>query len=124
MSECAELAERFFEAYNRQDFDLVESMIEPELDFGHFNRGFTVTKRSELVDGLRYFAANVAPDRRFTFERSTAAGNVVVREAWWEGTSRTPLPGIVDPAGPFRLRLCSVLRFNDAGRIVEWKDHG
>jgi hypothetical protein len=34
------------------------------------------------------------------------------------------LPGFADAGGTIMLKFCTVLRFDDNGIIVEWKDYG
>lgn len=51
-------------------------------------------------------------------------GNTVIREGWYVGTPQVDLPGFGDAGEGFRLKFCSVMRFDDAGTLVEWKDYG
>lgn len=125
MTEVAQAAERLIQAYNAKDFDALEQLIAPDIDFAHFNRDFVLTDRKALLDVLRGFAASFVPDRRFEApERVTVAGNIVVREAWYAGTAAIDLPGFGAAGEAFRLKFCSIMRFDDAGILVEWKDHG
>lgn len=125
MADPAAAAERLIQAYNAKDFEAMEALIAPDLDFAHFNRDFKMTSRSELVDVLRAFAASYVPDRRFEApERVIVSGNLVVREAWYAGTAAVDLPGFGTAGEGFRLRFCSVMRFDDDDILVEWKDHG
>lgn len=125
MTDFSAASERLIQAYNSKDFDLLESLLDPDLDFAHFNRDFVLTGRQALLDILRQFASTFIPDRRFeTAERITVSGNIVVREAWYAGTPAVDLPGFGMAGEAFRFKFCSVMRFNDAGILVEWKDHG
>lgn len=125
MTQAAEAAERLIAAYNAKDFDAMGRIMAPDIDFAHFNRDFVLTSRDDLLDVLRGFAANYVPDRHFEApERVTAVGNIVVREAWYVGTAAVDLPGFGSAGEAFRLKFCSVMRFDDAGFLVEWKDHG
>lgn len=125
MANFADAAERLIDAYNAKDFESLEHMISPSIDFAHFNRDFVLTDRKSLLDVLRGFASSMVPDRRFdTPERVTVAGNIVVREAWYAGTAAVDIPGFGAAGETFRLKFCSVMRFDDAGILVEWKDHG
>lgn len=124
MVDVASAAARLIEAYNAKDFDALEPMIAPDIDFAHFNRDFVLTSRSALLDVLRGFPAYV-PDRHFERpERVTVAGLIVVREAWYVGTAAVDLPGFGAAGEAFRLKFCSVMRFDENGILVEWKDHG
>lgn len=125
MADPEAAAERLIQAYNAKDFEAMEAMIAPDLDFAHFNRDFKMSSRSELLDVLRAFAASYVPDRRFEApERVIVSGNLVVREAWYAGTAAVDLPGFGTAGEAFRLKFCSVMRFDDDDILVEWKDHG
>lgn len=125
MTVATVVAERLIAAYNAKDFDGMAQMMAPDIDFSHFNRDFVLTSRDALLDVLRAFAASYVPDRHFEApERVTAVGNIVVREAWYVGTAAVDLPGFGAAGEAFRLKFCSVMRFDDAGILVEWKDHG
>ena len=118
-------AEALIAAYNRKDFDAMAEMIAPDLDFAHFNRDFALGSRDELMGILRQFAADFIPDRQFeAAERVTEAGDIVVREGYYTGTPAVDLPGFGAQGEAFRLKFCSVMRFNADGILVEWKDHG
>lgn len=125
MVDVAAAAERLVKAYNDKDFDALEALIAPTIDFAHFNRDFVLTDRAALLEVLRGFAASYVPDRHFeASERVTVAGAVVVREAWYVGTAAVDLPGFGNAGEAFRLKFCSVMRFDEHGILVEWKDHG
>lgn len=125
MADPAAAAERLIEAYNRKDFDALEAMIAPDLDFAHYNRDFILSSRDALLDVLRNFASTYVPDRRFEpVERVTTSGSIVVREGWYAGTAAVDLPGFGAAGEAFRLKFCSVMRFDDNDVLVEWKDHG
>lgn len=125
MVDVAAAAERLIQAYNAKDFDVLEGLIAPDIDFAHFNRDFVLRDRQALLDVLRAFAATYVPDRHFEKpERVTVAGDIVVREAWYVGTAAVDLPGFGAAGEAFRLKFCSVMRFDSAGVLVEWKDHG
>jgi len=125
MADPLAAAERLIQAYNSKDFSALEELIAPDIDFAHFNRDFVLNSRDALLEVLRGFASTYAPDRHFEpAERVTRAGNIVVREAWYAGTAAVDLPGFGAPGEAFRLKFCSVMRFNDNDILVEWKDHG
>ena len=125
MADAAACAERLIAAYNAKDFDALTGMIAPDLDFAHYNRDFALDSRDALMGVLRQFAADFIPDRRFEpAERVTVARDIVVREAWYAGTPAVDLPGFGAAGEPFRLKFCSVMRFDADGLMIEWKDHG
>jgi SnoaL-like domain len=121
----AAAAERFIGFYNAKDFDRLAAMASPNLDFAHHNRDFAFKNRDALLDVLRQFGSALAPDRKFLPpERVSVSGNVVVREAYWVATPQVDLPGFGTAGSKVRLKFCSVMRFDDNGILVEWKDHG
>ena len=121
----AAAAERFVGFYNAKDFERLAAMASPTLDFAHFNRDFAFQKLDALIEVLKQFANTLAPDRHFLpAERVTVSGNVVVREAYWVATAQVDLPGFAAAGGKIRFRFCSVMRFDDNGILVEWKDYG
>jgi hypothetical protein len=125
MTDFTAAAERFVAAYNAKDFDTMTAMVVPDLDFSHFNRDFVFDNWTGLRDVLNQFATTLVPDRKFLPpERVTAAGNIVMREAYYTGTAQVDLPGFADAGRTIMLKFCTVLRFNDAGLIAEWKDYG
>jgi len=125
MTDFKAAADRLIEAYNAKDFDELEKLIVPELDFAHFNRDFAFDSRDGLLGVLRQFASQLMPDRHFLKpERVTVAGNLVIREGYYTGTLKADLPGFGATGDTVMLKFCSVLRFSDDGRLVEWKDYG
>uniref|UniRef100_UPI0035CC48CC nuclear transport factor 2 family protein n=1 Tax=uncultured Sphingomonas sp. TaxID=158754 RepID=UPI0035CC48CC len=125
MVDLAAAADRLIQAYNAKDFDGMATMIAPDLDFAHFNRAFVLDSRDALLDVLKDFASRYVPDRHFEApERVSVCGDIVVREAWYAGTAAVDLPGFGAAGEAFRLRFCSVMRFDANGILLEWKDHG
>ena len=124
MTDFLATVDRLVAAYNAKDFDTVQSLLAPNVDFAHYNRAFAFDNRASAIDAIRQFADIIAPDRKMEpAERVTVAGTVVVREAYYSGTARFDIPDLA-PKGPFRFKFCSVFRFDHAGLIVEWKDYG
>ena len=125
MGRFADAADALVQAYNAKDFEAMSAGIAPDLDFAHYNRDFVLTSRDALLDVLRQFAETCVPDRHFDPpERVLEIGNMVVREAWYVGTAAIDLPGFGAAGEAFRLKFCSVMRFDDEAKLVEWKDFG
>lgn len=119
------ISEKFVDAYNRQDFDAMSAVMAPDIDFAHFNRDFEMHSRDELVGTLKAFAAEYFVERKFEKpEKLLVDGNTVVRIAWYAGKAKVDLPGFGAAGEAFRLKFCSVMRFDDQGVLVEWKDFG
>lgn len=125
MTDFAACAERLIDAYNAKDFDTLTSLVAPDVDMAHFNRGAAFSSAEELVGVMKIFADGLAPDRKFQpAERVTTSGNTVVREGYWTATATDDIPGFAAKDEAISLRLCSVMIFDDNGILVEWKDHG
>ena len=125
MPDFAAIADEFVNAYNSKDFGTMRRLSAPDLDFCHFNRDFAFRELDPLLQTLELFAGSLMPDRHFEApDRVTRAGNVVVREAWWTGTCAVDLPGFGTAGTRVRFKFCSILRFDDGGTLVEWKDFG
>lgn len=121
----AAAAEKLVAAYNSKDLVLMQSLVSPTLDFAHFNRDFAFDNSDGLFAVLRQFASTLVPDRHFLPpDRVTVSGNIVVREAYYAGTAQVDLPGFAQAGGKINLKFCSVLRFDENGLLVEWKDYG
>lgn len=124
-TDFAAAADRLIAAYNAKDFAAMRALVAADLDFAHFNRDFSFNNSDGLFEVLRQFASALVPDRRFLPpERVSVCGNLVVREAYYTGTAQVDLPGFAAAGGTIMLKFCSVLRFDDSGKLVEWKDYG
>lgn len=125
MVDFAELTERFFDYYNKGDFNSMREMMVQNIDFAHYNREVKFNNRDELIAVFPAFLENLIPDRRYTPpSRVNVSGNIVYREGVFTGTPTTYIPGFGQTGERFSLHFCSVLRFNDQGLVEEWKDHG
>lgn len=92
MTQGRAVVERLVSAYNHKDFDTLEALLAPNLDFAHFNRGFEFNDRGKILEVIRHFAAELVPDRRMEEAvRVTVSGNIVVREAYYSGTAAQTL---------------------------------
>jgi predicted ester cyclase len=118
-------SDAFIEAYNCKDFAAMEAMMAPNLDFAHFNRDFALASCAELLAILRQFATDLIPDRHFEPAKRVIEGDgYVIREAFYTGTPLVELTGFGPVGKVFRLKFCSVMRWNEDGILVEWKDYG
>jgi|SRR5215207_2252478 len=119
-------AERVISAYNSKDFDAMEGLVADDVDFAHFNRGLVFDNRQALMDAMRMFANDLLESRKFESpERVTTSGSICVREGYWTATPKVDLTAIGARAGEtVTLRFCTVMRFDNSGMLVEWKDHG
>jgi len=125
MTDFVAASNKLIAAYNAKDFVTLRSLLAPDIDMAHFNRNYAVKRREDLLETMEAFAASYMPDRLFQPpERVMASGNFVIRESYWCGTPTVDIPGFGTTGIEVRLRLCSVMRFNDNGILVEWKDYG
>jgi hypothetical protein len=122
--DLAALVEEAVDAYNAKDFDRYEKYFAEDLRFCHHNRGFGFDDRAALLETLRTFANDLMPDRRMgAATRLVQAGNVVVREQPWGGTTAVDVPGIADKGETVAWDLCSVYVF-DGDKVSEYHDYG
>ena len=121
---AAEIVEAYVDAYNAFDFDGMEALLAPQLDFQHYNRGFSFSSAAELVATLRTFAADYLPDRRLGPSlRTNVVGDTVYREQRWGGTLAVDLPGFGSKGDTLDDRLITVYTVRD-GQITEYYDYG
>jgi hypothetical protein len=125
MTDYVVASDRLIAAYNAKDFKTIRSVVAPDLEMAHFNRNFAVTRADDLLPVLEAFASTYMPDRHFEKpERITACGNFVIREGYWGGKPAVDIPGFGKAGERVRLKLCSVMKFDSDGVLVEWKDYG
>lgn len=119
----SEKVESLVSAYNARDIDAVAAMLSPDLKFFHFNHGF-VLDRDGLCAALRFFAEEAMPDRRMEpASRVIEAGDLVVREGYFTGTPKVDIP--FGKAGELvNIKVCTIFRLDDSGRVAEWTDYG
>ena len=125
MANPVELSDRVVAAYNAKDFAALRKLFHPELDFAHFNRGFAFSRSEELVQILEVFAGQLMPDRRMGApETVVSQGDTVVRVAYWSGVAKADIAGFGKAGDKIEVKLCSVMRFDAMGLLVQWKDFG
>ena len=125
MQDPITLSNQIVRAYNAADFDRLRTLMHPELDFAHVNRGFSFSTSKELIGVLELFAAQLMPDRKMSEpERVVAREDTAVRVARWGGTAQADIPGFGSAGDKVELTLCSIMRFDAQGLLVEWKDYG
>ncbi|OQV11093.1 SnoaL-like domain-containing protein [Cladophialophora immunda] len=121
-------ANRFFQAYNDQDFGTIESLFSDELQWGHHNR-FKGQGKPELVAFMKQFA-NTAPDRAFTDVMRWAVNNnnndgttLVFVEHSLKGTPAVDVESFGWKAGQAVTLETTSLLVVEGGKIVEWSDY-
>ena len=125
MQDPITLSNQIVRAYNAADFDRLRTLMHPELDFAHVNRGFSFSTSKELIGVLELFAGQLMPDRKMSEpERVVAREDTAVRVARWGGTAQADIPGFGSAGDKVELTLCSIMRFDAQGLLVEWKDYG
>jgi hypothetical protein len=125
MTDYVAASQRIVDAYNAKDFDMLRQLISPTVDMAHFNRDFATNKIDDLLAAMKVFAAELMKNRRFEKpDRVQQTGKMVVREAYWGGTPDVDIPGFGKRGEQLRAKLCSIMRFDDGGILVEWKDYG
>lgn len=125
MPDFVAAASRVFDAYNAKDFARLRKIISPSIDMAHFNRNYATNNLDQLIETMEVFAGQLMKNRQFErAERIQQIGNVVYREGYWGGTPDVDIPGFGKAGEKLRAKLCSVMRFDNAGVLVEWKDYG
>ena len=125
MTDIKQVALDFIAAYNAKDTQAMTNLVEDEVDFAHYNRGYRLTKWSELLALFPNFSERLSPDRHFTEPtRITVGDNVVLIESSFVGTAHEDIPDWAKAGETYDLKLCTIFGFSERGRINEWKDHG
>ena len=125
MKNVVELSNQIVAAYNAKNFVALRGQMHPAIAFAHFNRGFAFNDREALLQVLEMFAGQLMPDRRIgSPERLVAQGDTVVRVAVWAGTAQADIPGFGNAGDAISKKLCSFMRFDQDGLLVEWHDFG
>ena len=125
MNNVIELSNAIVRAYNAKDFTVLRGLLHPRLDFAHLNRGFACHNSEDLIQVLEQFANQLMPDRRMREPQQVLSqGDTAVRVAAWGGTAAVDIPGFAEAGDTVELVLCSLMRFDPQGLLVEWKDYG
>jgi hypothetical protein len=125
MTDYQACAARVIDAYNIKDFDTLRAAIAPDIKMAHFNRGASFERADDLIALMQAFGNDLMPDRKFEpAEGLHQCGNIIIREGYWGGTPTSDIPGFGAAGEQVRLRLCSVMTFDENGILVDWKDHG
>lgn len=125
MKDFAALSDGIVRAYNAKDFTALRGLMHPDLDFAHVNRGFAYQKSEDLIQVLELFAYQLMPHRRMKDpERVLVQNDTVVRVAGWGGVAAADVPGFGKAGDTIEIVICSLMRFDEQGLLVEWKDFG
>ncbi|NKQ54402.1 nuclear transport factor 2 family protein [Amycolatopsis sp. K13G38] len=118
-----EIAERFFDAYNRADTEAMGSLLADDLSFGHHNR-FRGTGKAKMLATFSHFADQI-PGRRYNpVLRFSAGPDFIFCEHTWTGVPKEDSTEWGWKAGEeFTGEVLTVLGFRD-GLITEWYDYG
>lgn len=116
--ESAELARRFVDACNRQQFDLFDDLLIE--DYVHHDPNLP----PELQRGRESYKQVIAmlygafPDLQGTIERVVAEGDKVVTQLRWRGTHRGELMGFPASGKPVDFGMIEIQRVA-GGKIAE-----
>ena len=125
MSDFVAASNRVMDAYNAKDFAALRRWLSPTIDMAHFNRNYAVNHIDDLMGAMELFAGQLMKNRKFeTPERIQHFGNVVIRASYWGGTPDADIPGFAKAGEPLRIKLCSIMRFDENQILIEWKDYG
>jgi steroid delta-isomerase-like uncharacterized protein len=115
-----DIARSMYDAFNRKDFDHIESICSDRLEWNDLASGQVFRGQN----GCRQYNedwSKAFPDGRIEVKNVVAAGDHVVVEFIGRGTQTGPMPksfGRIQPTNrKLELSFCDVLRFRD-GKIV------
>ena len=116
--------ESFRVAYNDVDLGALESLLSPDVSWGHKNR-FKGEGRDALIASIQDFARRM-PGRSFEKpSRFAVNGNLAFVEQTWHGTpTKSDASWGWEEGVPVTMGTCSLFVLSDDGRIQEWSDHG
>lgn len=125
MTNIKQVALEFIKAYNAKDFDRMSELVEEDIDFAHYNRGYKLDKWKDLLAIFPNFSERLSPDRHFGEPtRITVGDRVVIVESSFRGTTQEDIPNWANAGEKYDLKLCTIYGFSENGKINEWKDHG
>lgn len=123
MTAPLDIANRWIAAYNAKDFDILASLMSPDIHVEHHNRGALLHGAEAMLTVMRQFA-ELLPDRRFhSLRRQFAAGDTVVSELTWEGTPKDDVEGFAKKGETVKLELACIWTMRD-GRVIDYHDYG
>lgn len=119
-----EVANRWIEAYNTQDYATIRELCAPDIKMTHHNRDFSVVGADAIVGSMEEFE-QVGPDKRFTEPRTQyVAGDTVITQQVWTFTATIDVPVFEAKAGEVTaLDLACIWTVRD-GQVVEYHDYG
>lgn len=117
------IAEKYVETYNNEDLETMKTLMHPDVEVTHHNRGVHRVGRDVVFAG-KGAAAKAVPDKHFENRRRIfATDGVVVIEHTWAGTATVDMPGFAEAGEAFAIDLCTVMTIED-GVIVKYDDYG
>lgn len=117
------IAEKYVETYNSDDLETMKTLMSPDVEVTHHNRGVHRIGR-DIVFAGKEAASTAVPDKHFENRRRIlAADGVVVIEHTWAGTATVDMPGFATAGESFAIDLCTVMTIED-GVIVKYDDYG
>ena len=120
-----EAAARVVAAYNEKDFARLRQLLSPSIVMSHFNRNYSTNSRDALLETMALFAEQLMTNRQFEPpERVLRVGDLSIREGYWGGTATCDIPGFAGAGEVVRVKLCSLMRFDANGILLEWTDYG
>jgi ketosteroid isomerase-like protein len=119
-----DVANRWIEAYNAQDYDTIRELCDPKIHMEHHNRGFVIDGPDAVVETMNGFGA-IAPDKRFAEPRvQHVAGDTVTTRQAFTFTPSVDIDVFGATAGEvFSVDLACIWTVRD-GKIVEYHDYG
>jgi ketosteroid isomerase-like protein len=127
MSETEDLVRRHFEAIEAGDYDLLESLLQPDCEL--VTNGLTIRGRRNFVSVMQSQGEalkDAFPDLKYSISEIAHCGDTVVTETVLTGTQTRPLR---HPAGEIeatnrtiRLHGCDYVKVAD-GKVSSWHSY-
>ena len=116
-----EIAREYFEAWNRRDFDRVESLVAKGAEIVDFDGTVYHGPSGARSNGELY--ATAFPDGRIEIKRITAAGDTAVAELVGHGTNDGPFGDVPATHREAELPFCDVLTIR-GDKVVRDRAYG
>ena len=121
-NDLLQLANRFFDAYNKVDIEALSILVSEDLHWEHHNR-FKGSGKAGFLDSIRKFDKTV-PGRYFAeITRWAANGETIYTEHKWHGTPAENMEAFGWKAGVATGFDCCAVLVVKSGVIVEFSDY-
>lgn len=122
-AELTDFADRYIQAYNSGDLDVIATFLSDDVRLTHHNRGVDVSGKQAAIELFSAYGG-LFPNKAFTNRRSIqATGDRVIVEHTWGGKAAADVPGWAAEGESVSLDLATFMTVRD-GLLVEYHDYG